>query len=94
MSVQWSFEADVVENKNTDNAENPMLTVFMYGKYIGQRYGDVMRSQRGRKYMKWLQLQKSDDEQWDDAHQKRQQRIEACFKVYQDYLDKQKSEIQ
>ena len=94
MSVQWNFEPDVTDQKGEVYAEDPMLTVFTFGMFIGQTYGNVMLTQRGRKYMQWLLLQKNDNEQWEEAHQKRKQRIEACFKVYQDYLEKSTSEVQ
>lgn len=94
--TQWVFEPDVP--KADYKEKDPMCDVITFGKYKGAVYGNIMRSPDGRRYMQWLLLQKCDSPEWKDAHEKRQNRIKACFDVYEkaknDLLQKQNEPIQ
>jgi hypothetical protein len=63
-----------------------MLYQLTFGKYKGSCFGEVMRTPEGRRYLQWLADSKNEDPQWEQATEKRKQRIAACFEVYQKYL--------
>lgn len=81
--TSWEFEPDQPEDKQSrDPEKDAMDYVMTYGKYKTKTFGEIMRTQAGRQYLKWLSQQDDADQEWAQAREKRNARIDTCFTVY------------
>lgn len=76
----WEFELDA----DPLSEQTAMNYRWRYGKYKGLSYGEVMKTEKGRKYMDWFLTQKNSEK--DPI---RSQRIQKCFDVYHEYIKQQ-----
>lgn len=86
----WRFEPDRPKDEQgqviVDPEQDAMLYVLTFGKHKGETFADLMRTEKGRSYLKWLAAQPCTDLEYAESHQKRASRIAVCFRIYNDYL--------
>jgi len=90
----WRFEPDAPKNEKGHTVVDPdqeaMCYVITFGKYKGESFASLMRTEKGRSYLKWLAMQPCTDIEFTDSHQKRVSRIAVCFRIYEDWLQSSK----
>lgn len=85
--THWEF--DLTKKVAVAPSEDPMGYVLTFGKYKGQMLGQVMYTDEGRRYLQWLALQPNTNEEFAQAHANRQERIAACFLVFDEFVKSQ-----
>lgn len=90
----WRFEPDAPKTEEGRTVINPdqdaMCYVLTFGKHKNTSLAELMRTETGRSYLKWLAAQPCTDTQFADSHQKRVSRIAICFRIYNDWLQSTK----
>ena len=84
--IMWQFELDAPESKvstEQDRQSDAMTYTLTFGKHKGESFAAVMRTDTGRKYLRWLQLQPCTNTEFADAHKKRSERIDTCFEIFE-----------
>lgn len=70
---------------------NPMDYVLKVGKHKGKTLYELMKTPSGRSYLKWMRGWLIDNEEYRPALENRNQKIDACFLIYEDYVSKRKT---
>jgi len=81
--MSWQFEPDEDVKHSVDAEQDAMNYVLTFGAYKGQTFGEIMRTQKGRSYLRWLSAQPDTDPEFAAAHAKRNARIATCFAIYE-----------
>lgn len=89
-TMSWIFEPDAKRDTDgkicVDEEHDAMNYVLNFGKHKGQSFAELMQTENGRGYLKWLSLQPCNDPLYQDAHAKRIERIAKCFVIYERWL--------
>lgn len=89
----WQFEPDAPKNEQgrtiIDPSQDAMCYVLTFGKHKDESFASLMRTEAGRSYLKWLSVQPCTDPEFTESHQKRVSRIAVCFRIYEDWKQRQ-----
>lgn len=83
--IEYDFEHDPESKTYSNQEEDPMQYELGFGMYKGKKLHEVMKTQRGRAWLKWYAKQPVDPE-FVDANQRMKDRIDACFIIYEEWL--------
>lgn len=86
MSSSWIFEPDANGKIAIDREVEAMNYVLPFGKHRGKTFAELMQTENGRSYMKWLSLQRCADPGFQEAHDRRLDKIAICFVIYDRFL--------
>lgn len=90
---QWQFEKDAPRNEQghviVDPEKEAMMCLLTFGKHKGETFAYLMRTEQGRRYLRWLAQQPCTDAEYADAHKKRCDKIALCFTIYERWLHEQ-----
>ena len=93
---QWRFEPDAPKDEQGHAIIPPdqdaMSYVLTFGKHKGESFAELMRTEKGRSYLKWLAAQPCTDVEFAGSYQKRASRIAVCFRIYEDWLQSMKNQ--
>jgi hypothetical protein len=86
----WPFDLDKpaeAKVSEKDREADAMTYVLTFGKHRGDSFAGIMRTEDGRRYLRWLQAQTCDNPEFREAHDKRVARITTCFEIFEAYVD-------
>jgi hypothetical protein len=82
----WNFDLSEKPARQAQVQDDPMMYVLTFGKYKSETLGSIMQTSAGRQYLQWLKMQPCTEPEWQDAHNKRVERINYCFQVFDAYV--------
>jgi len=89
-SYPWVFEPDAKRDENgkipIDRESEAMSYILPFGKHRGKTFAELMQTENGRSYMKWLSLQRCSESAYQEAHDRRLGKIATCFVIYERFL--------
>lgn len=85
---QYDFEEDQPKRKWQE--ATGMEYVLNFGKFKGKKLGEIMKTQPGRNYIKWLRSMPNEEPQFKDAYERRNANLDECLELYEFYLQEKK----
>lgn len=90
--MEYEFELDKPkgQKRKAQESADPMQYELKFGKYKGVALGAIMKVQRGRSYLQWLQERPNEDPDYKEAQDMLNEKIKQCFELYRLFLEKKK----